>query len=126
MAVREDQASCWFHKDLTLTKRQTWALLTGARALRRKDEYQVRPAGFEQEYWMGITIDRLGSSGFRGTFTAGDKSDQKGAKMGAGYVSADKKEKLAEEGGTRRGSTQLEPFGTSGLCLGITRRPCDT
>jgi len=35
------------------------------------------------------------------------------------------KEKAAEEGGTRRGKIQLEPSGTSGLCLGITRHPCD-
>jgi len=126
MAVSEDQASCWVQKDLTLTTRQTRVLLTAARALGRKDEYQVRPAGFEQDYWMGITIDRLGRSGFRGTFTAGDRSDQKGAKMGAGYVFAGKKEKLAEEGGTRRGRTQLEPFGISGLCLGITQHSCDT
>ena len=36
-----------------------------------------------------------------------------------------KKEKAAEEGGMRRGRIQLEPSGTSGLCLGITRHPCD-
>jgi len=29
------------------------------------------------------------------------------------------------EGGTRRGRIQLEPSGTSGLCLGITWHPCD-
>ena len=31
--------------------------------------------------------------------------------------------KAAEEGGTRRGRIQLEPFGTSGLCLSITWHP---
>ena len=36
-----------------------------------------------------------------------------------------KKEKAAEEGGTRRGRIQLEPSRTSGLCLSITRNPCD-
>ena len=47
--------------------------------------------------------------------------------MGAGYVNepAETKEKAAEGGGTRRGRIQLEPSGTSGLCLGITRHPCD-
>ena len=39
---------------------------------------------------------------------------------------AKKKEKTAEEGGTRRGRIQLEPSETSGLCLGITWHPlCD-
>ena len=46
--------------------------------------------------------------------------------MGAGPVCepAETKEKAAEEGGTRRGRIQLEPSGTSGLCLGITWHPC--
>jgi len=35
---------------------------------------------------MGIEIGRLGGDGFRGTVTAGDESNQKGGKMGAGYV----------------------------------------
>jgi len=38
---------------------------------------------------------------------------------------AETKEKAAEEGGTRRGGIQLEPSGTSGLCLGITWHPYD-
>ena len=32
MAVSEDQASCWVHKDLTVTTKQSQALLTAARA----------------------------------------------------------------------------------------------
>jgi len=36
---------------------------------------------------------------------------------------AETKKKATEEGGTRRGRIQLEPSGTSGLCLGITRHP---
>jgi len=71
---------------------------------------------------MGIEIGRLGGYGFRGTVTAGDGPNQKVGKMGAGYV---KKEKAAEEGGTRRGRIQLEPSGTSGLCLSITQHPYD-
>jgi len=40
--------------------------------------------------------------------------------------SVEKKEKAAEEGGTRLwGRIQLELSGTSGLCLIITRHPCD-
>jgi len=35
---------------------------------------------------MGTEIGRLGGYGFRGTVTAGDVSDHKGLKMGAGYV----------------------------------------
>ena len=35
---------------------------------------------------MGTEIGRLGDEGFRGTVTAGDGSNQKGGKMGAGYV----------------------------------------
>jgi len=46
--------------------------------------------------------------------------------MGAGYVNLrEKKEKAAEEGGTRRGRILLEPSGSSSLGLGITRHPCD-
>ena len=41
------------------------------------------------------------------------------------HESAGKKEKAAEEGGTRRGRIQFELSRTSGLCLGITRHPCD-
>ena len=75
---------------------------------------------------MGTEIGRLGGYGFRGTVTAGDGSNQKVGKMGAGYVNLrKKKEKAAEEGGTRRGRIQLEPSGTSGLCLGITWHPYD-
>ena len=32
MAVSEDHASCWIHKDLTVTTKKNWALLTAARA----------------------------------------------------------------------------------------------
>ena len=39
--------------------------------------------------------------------------------------SAETKQKAAEEGGNRRGMIQLEPSGTNGLCLGITRHSCD-
>ena len=41
------------------------------------------------------------------------------------FESARKKEKAAEEGGTPRRRINLEPSGTSGLCLGITWHPCD-
>jgi len=60
MAVSEDHALCWVHKDLTVTTKQFQALLTAARASGGKDECQVRLTGIEQEYWMGIEIGRLG------------------------------------------------------------------
>jgi len=67
--VSEDHASCWVHKDLTVTTKQIQALLTAARASGGKDECQVRLKGIEQEYWMGTEIGRLGNYGFRGTVT---------------------------------------------------------
>jgi len=93
MAVSEDHASCWVHKDLTVTTKQIQALLTAARASGGKDKCQVRLTGIEQEYWMGTDISRLGGYGFRGIVTAGDESEanQKGVKMGAGYVNLWKK-----------------------------------
>jgi len=47
------------------------------------------------KYWMGTEIGRLrlGGNGFRGTGTAGDGSNQKGGKMGAGYVNLRKQRK---------------------------------
>jgi len=77
---------------------------------------------------MGTEIGRLGGHSFRGTVPAGDGSNQKGGKLDDGSrvcEPAETKEKAAEEGETRRGRIQLEPSGTSGLCLGITRHPCD-
>ena len=55
IAVSEDHASCWVHKDLTVTTvtKQSQALLTAARASGGKDECQVRLTGIEWEYWMG-------------------------------------------------------------------------
>ena len=126
MAVSEDHASCWVHKDLTVTTKQIQALLTAARASGGKDECQVRLKGIERKYWMGTKIGRLGGYGFQGTVTAGDGSNQKGGKMGAGYVNLRKQRKGQQrKGGTRRGRIQLEPSGTSGLCLGITWHPFD-
>ena len=75
---------------------------------------------------MGTEIGRLGGYGFRGTVTAGDGSNQKGKKMGAGYVNLQNTmEKAADQGVTRREKVQIEPSGISGLYLGITRHPCD-
>ena len=126
MAASEDHASCWVHKDLTVTTTQIQALLTAARALGGKDDCQVRLTGIERKYWMGTEIGRLGGYGFQGTVTVGDGSNQKEGKMGARYVNLRKKKrKAAEEGGTRRGRIQFEPSGTSVLCLGITWHPCD-
>ena len=41
------------------------------------------------------------------------------------YGVGEKQEKAAEEGGMQRGRIQLEPSGTSSLCLGVTCHPCD-
>ena len=61
---------------------------------------------------MGTGISRLGGYDFRGTVTAGDGTNQKGGKMGAGYVNLQKKRKrqqrkvgLEKEGSS---STRLE------------------
>ena len=85
--------SCWVHKDLTVTTKQIQALLTAARASGGKDECQARLTGIEWEYWMGTAISRLGGYGFRGAVTAGDGSNHKGGKMGAGYVNLRKQRK---------------------------------
>ena len=101
------------------------------------DDCQVRLTNIEREYWMGTEIGRLGGYGFQGTVTVGDGSNQKGEKMAAGYMNLRKQRKRQQrkvgreedakrkDPGTRRGRIQLEPSGTSGLCLGITRHPCD-
>jgi hypothetical protein len=95
MAMSEDHASCWIHKDPTFTATQIQALLTAARASGGKDECQVRLTSIEREYWMGTEIGRLGGYSSRGTFTSGDGSqaNQKGAKMGTGYVNLRGKKK---------------------------------
>jgi len=45
---------------------------------------------------MGTEIGRLGGYGFRGTVSAGDGSNQKGGKMGAGYVNLRKQRKMQQ------------------------------
>ena len=62
-------------------------------AKEEKNECQIRLTGIEREYWMGTEIGRLGGYGFRGTVTVGDGSNQKGGKMGAGYVNLQKQRK---------------------------------
>ena len=89
----EDHASCCVHKDLIITTKQIQALLTAARASGGKDECQVPLTGIEREYWMGTKIGKLGGRGFRGSVTAGGGSNQKGGKMGAGYVNLQKQRK---------------------------------
>jgi len=81
MAVSEDHASCWIHKDLTVTT-------SGG-----KDECQVRLTGIEREYWMGTEIARIGGYGLRGSVRAGDGSNQKGGKIGAAYLNLRKQKK---------------------------------
>jgi len=93
MVMSRDHDSCWVHQDLTVTTKQIQAFLTAARASGGKDECQVRLAGIEREYWIGTETSRSRGYGFRGTVTAGDRSNQEGRKMGAGYVNVRKKRK---------------------------------
>jgi len=111
IAMSEDHASCWVHKDLTATTKQSQALLTAARASGGKDKCQVRLIGIEREYWMGTEIGRLGGYGFQGTVTAGDGSNQKGGKMGAGYVNLRKQRKRQQRkvGCEEEGSSSNRP-----------------
>ena len=110
MAVSEDHASCSIPKDLTQ------ALLTAARASGGKDECQVRLTGIEREYWMGTEIGILGGYNFRGTVTAGDGSNQKCGKMGAGYANLRKHRKRQhmkvgrEEEGSSSNCPELSAF----------------
>jgi len=68
-------------------------------------------SGIEQEYWMGTEIGRLGGYGFRGTVTVGDKSNQKGGEMGAGYVNLRKQRKRQQRkvGREEEGSNSNHP-----------------
>ena len=45
--------------------------------------------------------------------------------MGAGYVNLQKQRKRQQRKWDAKRRIQLEPSGTSSLCLGITRHPCD-
>jgi len=111
MAVSEDHTSCWVHKDLTVTTKQIWALLTTPRASGGKDECQIRLTGIEREYWMATEIGRLGGYGFRFTVTAGDGPNQKEEKMGAGYVKLRGKKKRQQKkvGHEQEGSSSIRP-----------------
>jgi len=65
---------------------------------------------------MCTEVGRLGGYGFRGTVTAGDKSNQKGGKMGAGYVNLRKQRKRQqrkverEEEGSSSNHPELAAF----------------
>jgi len=89
IAVSEDHASCWVHKDLTVTTKQ----IHSSEGVGRKGRMSNTTANIEREYWMGTEIGRLGGYSFRGTVTAGDGCNQKGGKMGAGYVNLRGKKK---------------------------------
>jgi len=60
---------------------------------------------------MGTEIGRLGGYGFRGTVVAGDGSNQKGGKMGAGYVNLLKQRKRQQRkvGREEEGSSSNRP-----------------
>ena len=84
MAMSEDHASRWVHKDLTVTAKQIQALLTAARVSGGKDECQVRLTGIERESWISTEIVKVGGYSFRGTVTAGDELNQKYGKWEQG------------------------------------------
>jgi len=127
MAVSDDHASCWVHKDLTATTKQIQALLTAARASGGKDECQVRLTGIEREHWMGTEIGRLGGYGFRGTVTAGDGSNKKGGKMGAGCMNLRKQRKRQqrkvgrEEEGSSSKRLEIAAFVLALRCTPVTK-----
>jgi len=60
---------------------------------------------------MGTEICRLGGYGFRGTVTAGDGSNKKGGKMGAGYMNLRKQRKRQQRkvGREEEGSSSNHP-----------------
>jgi len=64
MAVSEECALCWVHKDLTDTTKKNRSLLAAARASSGKDECQVRLTVVEREYQMGTEIGRFEGYGF--------------------------------------------------------------
>ena len=86
MAASKNHANCWVHKDFPYTANNVETLREAFEASGGKDECQVRVTGIEREYWMGTEISRLGGYGFQGAVTAGDGSNQKGDKMGAGFI----------------------------------------
>ena len=91
--------------------KQILALLTAARKSGGKDECQVPLTGIDWEYWghRDQQIIRLRLL----CHTAGDGSNQKGEKMGAGYVNLRGKKKRQqrkvgrEEGGSSSNCLQL-------------------
>jgi len=73
---------------------------------------------------MGTEIGRIGCYGFRGTVTAGDVSNQKGGKMGAGYVNMRKQRKRQQRkvGREEEGSSSNRPELTA-FVLALCRTP---
>jgi len=85
--------------------------LTAARASGEEDECQIRITGIEREYWMGTEIGRLEGYSFRGTVTAGNRSNQKGGEIGAGYVNLrnQRKRQQRKVGRKEEGSSSNRP-----------------
>ena len=76
-----------------------------------KDECQARVTGIEWEYWMGTEIGRLGGYGFQGAVTVSDRSNQKGDKMGAGFINLRRKKRRGQKkvGHEEEGSGSNQP-----------------
>jgi hypothetical protein len=91
MATIENHATCWVHKDFCHTAKNVETLREAFEVSGGKDECQARVTGIEREYWMGTEMDILGGYGFQGAVTAGDGCNQKGDKMGAGFINLRRK-----------------------------------
>jgi len=131
MAMSEDHASCWIHKDPTFTATQIQALLTAARASGGKDECQVRLTSIEREYGHGHRdrqIRRLQLPRHSHTESGnGSQANQKGAKMGTGYVNlrGGKKRQQRKVGRDEEGSSSNCPE-SAAVVLALRGTPVTT
>ena len=97
MSASKNRSNCWVHKDFPYTANNVETLREAFEASGGKHECQVRVTGIEQEDWMGTVIGRLGDYGFHGVVTAGDGSNQKGDKMGAGFINLRRKKRRGQK-----------------------------
>jgi len=120
MAVIKDHAPLWVHNDNTNSGFVDSSEGVGQKGRTSSTTDRHRAGILDGHRDQLIRRLRLLS-----TVTAGDGTNQKGAKMGAGYVNLRKKGKGSRGRWDARRKDQLEPSGTSSLCLGITWHPCD-
>ena len=109
IAASKNHANCWVHKDFHYTANNVETLREAFEASGGKDECQVRVTGIEREFWMGTEIGRLRGYDFQGVVTAGDGSNQKGDKMGAGFINLRRKKRRGQKGAKRKALVQIDP-----------------